>query len=124
MDLQMGWSHRQCAILMAPSYKCSYPNCLGIFPDSNLEYYATEVCNKELQHACQAGYEHDIGVQLALHKICITCLTSKVDRLFIIVTPLPSNVSPPLASNEIRTRTKIATSSAATYNRFLGLVEV
>ena len=124
MDLQICWSHRQWTILMAPSCKFSYPNCLGIFPDSNLDYCATEVCNKELHHACQAGYEHDIGVQLALHKICIICLTAKVDTLFTIVTPLPSNVSPPLASNEIRTRTKIATSSAEKYNKFLGLVEI
>ena len=58
--------------------KCSYPNCLGIFPEGILEQCATEGCTNRLHHACQAEYESSQNIDFGLHKYCFSCCDRKI----------------------------------------------
>ena len=58
--------------------KCSYPNCLGIFPEGILEQCAIEGCTNRLHHACQTEYESSQNIDLGLHKYCFSCCDRKI----------------------------------------------
>ena len=53
--------------------KCSYPDCLSIFPDTLLETCRKENCNYHLHHVCQTEYESKQNADIGLHKYCINC---------------------------------------------------
>ena len=58
--------------------KCSYPDCLGIFPDTLLETCRKENCNYRLHHLCQTEYESKKNVDIGLHKYCINCCNEAI----------------------------------------------
>ena len=58
--------------------KCTYPSCEGIFPEANLESCSTTGCEQLLHHVCQGRYEHNMGVELDLHKFCYLCAKREV----------------------------------------------
>ena len=60
------------------SSKCTYPSCEGIFPEANLERCSTTGCEQLLHHVCQGRYEHNMGVELDLHKFCYLCAKREV----------------------------------------------
>ena len=58
--------------------KCSYLDCLGIFPDTLLETCRKENCNYRLHHVCQTEYESKQNVDIGLHKYCINCCNEAI----------------------------------------------
>ena len=58
--------------------KCSYPDCLGIFPDTLLETCRKDNCNYRLHHVCQTEYESKQNVDIGLHKYCINCCNEAI----------------------------------------------
>ena len=66
---------------MSVNPKCTYPNCLGIFPRTVLEPCQNPSCTKGsaalLHHACQTEYEYSQNIDSGLSKRCFECTENK-----------------------------------------------
>lgn len=58
--------------------RCTFPNCLGVFPNKNLETCSSDKCRRILHHACQSEFEFSHGVELEMHKWCFKCCNEAV----------------------------------------------
>ena len=61
--------------------KYSYPICLGIFPDANLETCCNVNCDDKLHHCCQTEYEHNEQVDLVLCKYYFNCCNAEIKEV-------------------------------------------